>query len=45
MVWFEFDPTGTLVNYSANDTAIGSASNLAAPATPQTPAQPRKTLP
>ncbi|MBI2254728.1 MAG: hypothetical protein HYU58_08930 [Proteobacteria bacterium] len=42
MVWFQFGPDGTLTNYTAQNSATGSANNLAAPSTPQTPAQPAK---
>lgn len=40
MVWFQFGPDDRLTNYSASNSAIGAASNFAAPATPRTPAQP-----
>ena len=40
MVWFQFSPDGKLANYSANESATGSALNFAAPSTPRTPNQP-----
>lgn len=39
-VMFRFGPDGKMIDYTANNTAMGSASNLAAPSTPTTPNQP-----
>lgn len=40
MVWFQFGTDGKLTDYYANNSAVGSGSNLAAPPTPRTPSQP-----
>lgn len=40
MVMFRFGPDGKMIDYTANNGAMGSATNLAAPSTPTTPAQP-----
>jgi hypothetical protein len=40
MVMFRFGPDGKMIDYTANNGAMGSASNLAAPSTPRTPSQP-----
>jgi hypothetical protein len=41
MVMFRFGPDGKMIDYTANNGAMGSATNLAAPSTPTTPAQPQ----
>jgi|JI10StandDraft_1071094.scaffolds.fasta_scaffold311426_3 outer membrane protein assembly factor BamE (lipoprotein component of BamABCDE complex) len=45
MVWFQFGSDGKLTNYTAQNSAVGSGSNLAAPSTPRTPAQPSNATP
>lgn len=39
-VMFRFGPDGKMIDYTANNGAMGSATNLASPSTPTTPAQP-----
>jgi outer membrane protein assembly factor BamE (lipoprotein component of BamABCDE complex) len=39
-VMFQFGPDGRMINYTANNSTIGSATNLASPSTPTTPNQP-----
>lgn len=45
MVWFQFGTDGKLINYTAQNSATGSANNFAAPSTPQTTNQPSKATP
>jgi len=40
MVWFRFGPDGKMIDYSASNSATGTATGFAAPATPTTPNQP-----